>query len=146
MRLADRTAPMRGELSEASPKPSSATRPASTWNVRRRLGQKAQFGSLLSDPPAVDHLPEDQPDRRLVRRLPIDEAAFVRPLFARTPPSRPVTILDLTSRGASVSVPPGQWLTPGRLVELGVSGVWSPARVVWSQPTSDGGVVAGVHF
>jgi len=85
----------------------------------------------------------------MVERCPVDEAAVVRHHVARNqPPADPfcATIVDVSSRGAAVRVPRDFEVVPNRLIELGVDGSWTRARVVWSRMGLDGHRIAGVEF
>jgi hypothetical protein len=64
------------------------------------------------------------------------------------PPADPfcATIVDVSSRGAAVRVPRDFEVVPNRLIELGVDGSWTRARVVWSRMGLDGHRIAGVEF
>ena len=88
-------------------------------------------------------------ERRLNERCPVEEAALLRCVAARNqprPPSRRVTIVNVSVRGAGLRVAPGIALEPGRTIELGIDGDWSRCRVIWVSPGTDGGTVGGVAF
>jgi hypothetical protein len=97
----------------------------------------------------VELLPDGQPDHRIVKRLPVAEVARVRAVAAEDQP-RPTSysamIVDVSGSGAGLIVPAEAELEPGQLIEIGVEGAWSPARVVWSRPSPDRSLIAGVEF
>ncbi len=91
---------------------------------------------------------DGEPDRRIVERCPVEEAARVRALAARNQPQpepRPVTIANVSVRGAGLRGRDVE-LVAGHTIELGIDGDWSKCRVVWSQPGLDDTMVAGVEF
>ena len=97
----------------------------------------------------MDFLPEGQPDQRMVQRLPVAEAARVRAVAAENRPrstSYPAVIVDVSGTGAGLVVPREAELEPGRVIEIGVEGSWSTARVIWSRPSADNRLTAGVRF
>jgi len=90
-----------------------------------------------------------QPDRRILDRCPVEDAAVVRPVVARNqpvPPARPVTIVNVSLRGAGLRGGGDVELVAGHTVELGIDGDWSRCRVVWGGAGIDGAPVAGVEF
>jgi hypothetical protein len=91
----------------------------------------------------------EEPDRRIVERCPVDEAARLRPVVARNqpqPPAAPVTIVSVSARGAGLRGGSAVDLVQGHLVELGIDDDWSRCRVVWSAEGIDGAPVGGVEF
>jgi hypothetical protein len=97
----------------------------------------------------VEDAPNGRPDHRVVDRLPVAEAARVRAVVADDQPrpdSYPAMIVDVTGDGAGLVVPVEADLVPGRVIEIGVDGSWSPAHVVWSRPSDDSRLLAGILF
>jgi PilZ domain-containing protein len=97
----------------------------------------------------VELLPDGQPDQRMVQRMPVAEAARVRAVAAENrprPTSYPAVIVDVSGTGAGLVVPDEAELVPGRVIEIGVEGSWSTARVMWSRPSADHRLTAGVRF
>ena len=85
----------------------------------------------------------------MVERCPVDEAAVVRQLAARNQPrpaAHPATIIDVSTLGAALRVPLEVELIPNRMIEIGIDGAWSRARVVWSRIGLDGMRIGGVEF
>jgi PilZ domain len=98
----------------------------------------------------VELSPGGQPEQRLVARLPVSEAARVRAVATEDQP-RPTSysaiIVDVSGVGAGLIVPAEAELEPGRMIEIGVDGSWSVARVIWSRPSGpDRRLIAGVQF
>jgi hypothetical protein len=92
---------------------------------------------------------EARRERRMVDRCPVDEAAVVRQPAARNqtrPDALPATIVDVSSRGAALCVPLEFDLVPNRIIEIGIDGAWTRARVVWSRLGLDGRRIGGVEF
>jgi hypothetical protein len=54
--------------------------------------------------------------------------------------------MDILPRGAALRVPSEVELVPNRMIELGIDGAWSRARVVWSRIGLDGQRIGGVEF
>jgi hypothetical protein len=93
--------------------------------------------------------PERRTERRLVERCPVQEAAVIRAVAARNqprPPAYPVTITDVSVKGAGLWTTSAIELRPGWLIELGIDDQWSRCRIVWSRPEIGGGQIAGVEF
>jgi hypothetical protein len=94
-------------------------------------------------------LPDGRRERRMVERCPVDEAAAVRHVVARNQPrpvAHPATIVDVSALGAAVRVPFDFDMVANRMIEIGIDGVWSRARVVWSRVGLDGQRIGGVEF
>jgi hypothetical protein len=93
--------------------------------------------------------PDGRRERRMVERCPVGEAAVVRQLAARNQPrpvAHPAIIVDVSTRGAALRVPVEVELMPNRMIEIGVDGAWSRARVVWCRVGLDGQRIGGVEF
>jgi hypothetical protein len=94
-------------------------------------------------------LPDGRRERRMVERCPVDEAAAVRQVVARNQPrpvAHPAIIVDVSPLGAALRVPVEVPLVANRMIEVGVDGSWSRARVVWSRIGLDGMRIGGVEF
>jgi hypothetical protein len=94
-------------------------------------------------------MPDGRSERRMVERCPVDEAAVVRQVAARNQPrpdAFPCTIVDVSGRGAALRVPRDFDMIANRLIEIGVDGSWTRARVVWSRVGLDGYKLGGVEF
>jgi hypothetical protein len=84
-----------------------------------------------------------------VERCPVEEAAVVRHRVARNQPAPeayPATIVDVSSRGAALRVPRDFDMVVNRVIEIGIDGSWSRARVVWSRIGIDGRRLCGVEY
>ena len=82
-------------------------------------------------------------------RCPVEEAAVIRPLAARNQPrpeAHPATIVDVSGLGAALRVHRDVDLTPNRMIEIGLDGTWTRARIVWSRVGLDGMRIGGVEF
>lgn len=85
----------------------------------------------------------------MVERCPVDQAAVVRQIAARNQPRplpQPATIVDVSTKGAALRVELEVDLVPGRVIEIGIDGTWTRARVVWSRIGLDGCRIGGVEF
>ena len=85
-------------------------------------------------------LPDGRRERRMVERCPVDEAAAVRQVVARNQPrpvAHPAIIVDVSTLGAASACRRFP-LVPNRMIEIGIDGSWSRARVVWSRIGLDG--------
>jgi hypothetical protein len=105
---------------------------------------RAQRRPIRADEDGVTEL-----DRRMAERLPIREAASIRPV--RTPgqpppPAHPATVINITVYGCGLRVPAACGLQKGSVVELGVNDTWSRARVAWVSEPWNGEVDAGLEF
>jgi hypothetical protein len=97
----------------------------------------------------MSFLSEGRRERRMVERCPVDEAAVVRHHVARNQPPPepyPATVVDVSSLGAALRVPLDFDLLPNRMVEIGIDGTWTRARVVWSRVGLDGCRIGGIEF
>jgi hypothetical protein len=85
----------------------------------------------------------------MVERCPVDEAAVVRQHVARNQPRAeafPATIVDVSGLGAALRVPRDFDLVPNHMIEIGIDGSWTRARVVWSRMGLDGSRIGGVEY